>query len=149
MIVNFSWVIEARLAGFGLLAPLTDSDLLALGQQGIDTVISLTEEPAEIADGSDMRYLHLPIADMHAPSLQDIEQFVQFVDAGQACAVHCRAGLGRTGTMLACYLIHQGTDWEDAIVQVRQHRPGSVETQAQEQVIREFSEARASVRQRA
>jgi hypothetical protein len=53
--------------------------------------------------------------------------------AGEAAAVHCGGGLGRTGTVLACYLleIDEGLGPEEAVRRVRALRPGSVQTPAQ------------------
>jgi atypical dual specificity phosphatase len=47
--------------------------------------------------------------------------------------------MGRTGTMLACYLVHRDTDPRAALAQVRHHRPGSVETWAQELAVYEYA----------
>jgi len=45
--------------------------------------------------------------------------------------VHCGAGLGRTGTVLACYLVSRGLTAEQAIGEVRLARPGAVEAVSQ------------------
>ena len=59
----------------------------------------------------------------------------------QGVCVHCRMGRGRTGVMLACYLIkyycqHPST----AILNVRLKRPGSVETYGQEYAVTKFKD---------
>ena len=120
-------------------------ELVALRDQGMGAIVSLTEEPMEVDAvlSAGLRYEHLPIADMHAPTSSDIVEFVTFVDnarkTGLATAVHCRAGLGRTGTMIASYLVHEGESWETALARVRQQRPGSIETMSQEQAVRDFA----------
>lgn len=145
MITNFSWLIPGTLAGFGLLSHPEMSELEALKAGGIGSLVSLTEEPmdARAVNEAGLRYAHLPIPDMHAPSPTEIQQFVTLVESarkeGLATAVHCLAGLGRTGTMLAGYLVHDGQPWDRALETVRLHRPGSVETVAQEQAVREFA----------
>jgi hypothetical protein len=50
--------------------------------------------------------------------------------------VHCAAGMGRTGTVLACYLVkYQKYSAKDAIEKVRTERPGSIQSEVQELAI--------------
>lgn len=57
----------------------------------------------------------------------------------QAVAVHCMHGHGRTGTMLACYLVKtQKISGVDAIKKIREMRKGSIETQEQEKAVVQF-----------
>lgn len=48
-------------------------------------------------------------------------------------AVHCHAGLGRTGLAIACFLLASGeaASAARAVDMVRQHRPGALQTNAQ------------------
>ena len=56
--------------------------------------------------------------------------------------MHCQLGMGRVGTMLACYLVKTTScDAQVAINTVREKRPGSIETKQQEQLVQEFSES--------
>ena len=56
--------------------------------------------------------------------------------------VHCLAGLGRTGTILACYLIkYQKMSADDAIQKVREERPGSIQSFSQEEIIFQFEKS--------
>ena len=57
-------------------------------------------------------------------------------------AVHCLAGRGRTGTVLAAYFVHRGLSAREAIQKVRDLRPGSIEVPEQEDAIRAFERSR-------
>ncbi len=137
---GLSWVVEGKLAAFSIFAL---ADLDDLRSQGICAIVSLTERfPDELVGETRFVTLHLPIDDMTPPETVQIEEFVEFVDRqfarGCAVGVHCMAGLGRTGTMIACYLVSQGMSAEDAIAEVRRARPGSIQTEAQEQAVRRW-----------
>ena len=153
---GFSWLIEGKLAGMahpgsvflsGLQAGDTrlQEDLRVLEEDGVGAVVSLTESPLDegVVRTSGLDYLHLPIRDMTAPTPADIGRFVDFVKvsvrAGRAVVVHCAAGKGRTGTILACYLVSEGHDPEVAISRVRRARPGSIETEEQEEAVHAYA----------
>lgn len=146
MAVNFSFIIPGVLAG--MERPGTydsvDSDLCMLETLGICAVVSLTESPLDINELSlhGLCGLHLPVCDFSPPTLEQIDTFVRFVNEHQPAVVHCAAGMGRTGTMLACYLVSCGRTPELAIREVRKKRPGSVETHAQEKTIYDFALSR-------
>ncbi|KAM9624038.1 dual specificity protein phosphatase 23 isoform 1-T1 [Morphnus guianensis] len=77
------------------------------------------------------------------PTPGQIQSFLQLVEEanarGEAVAVHCMLGHGRTGTMLACYLAKaQKMNGSDAIWEIRRLRPGSIETREQEQAVIQF-----------
>lgn len=59
----------------------------------------------------------------------------------QAVGVHCAKGRGRTGTMLASYLVaREGYSGDEAIKETRRRRNGSIETRGQEQAVRDFAD---------
>ena len=160
---GFYWLIDGALAGCGrpghrrrgeptdspAARAALDDDLAWLRQQGIDAVLSLTETPltAGALDRHDLAGLHLPITDMHAPTPDQFRQALAFIDEqrgqGHRVAVHCLVGQGRTGTILAAYLIRSGLDPEAALRQVRAVRPGAVENPVQEQALSVFATDRS------
>ena len=121
------------------------ADIEVILKQGIGAIVSLTEVPVDsgMLRENGLKFLHLPIADMQAPTLEQCGRFTEFASANMLqetpVLVHCTAGLGRTGTMLACYLVHQGTDPSHALSEVRVKRPGSVETETQEAIVFEYA----------
>lgn len=62
-----------------------------------------------------------------------------FLDKGQRVAVHCHAGLGRTGLAIAACLVYRNQyNAPDAIAIVRKNRPGALQTRGQEQFVYTF-----------
>lgn len=146
MLRNFSFIIDDVLAGCALpgMDGSLPADLHEALEFGITAVVTLREtplQPAVVAEAG-LRYLHIPLEDFTAPTIAQIEEFVRFVDEvraeGGAVLAHCRAGIGRTGTMLAAYLISQGESAEKAIRKVRHRRTGSIETAEQEDVLFDY-----------
>jgi atypical dual specificity phosphatase len=134
--LNFDWIVDGRVAAMAMPWP---EDLDDLRRAGVTAILSLTERvPREIAEGS-FTHLALPVRDFHAPTPGQIDAAVTFmdraVDSGGACAVHCGAGLGRTGTIVAAWLVQRGRSAGEAIAEVRRRRPGSVETAEQEAAV--------------
>ena len=87
---------------------------------------------------------HVPIPDMRAPQAATLEawarsgpQVIAALRRGERVALHCAAGMGRTGSMAAKLLVAFGVPAEDAILQVRAVRPGTIESAEQEAFVRD------------
>ncbi|MFN3531967.1 MAG: dual specificity protein phosphatase family protein [Candidatus Brocadia sp.] len=122
------------------------ADLEFLKDNGIEAIVSLTELPLPktLIEEFGFEYKHIPIADLASPTQEQIEEFVSFINnlicSKKKIVVHCDAGIGRTGTMLACYLVSKGCSARKAIEEVRKRRPGSIETMEQEDTIIKYEE---------
>lgn len=145
---EFSWVEKPVLAGFA--RPAAFEELTWLREQGIQLLLSLSEAPVrrDWVNDAGLFSMHIPIEDMHAPSQKQLDLCLSAIEKARSnqmgVGVHCGAGLGRTGTVLACYLITKNMSARDAIAQIRKLRPGSVETPEQEEAITEFARRRKS-----
>jgi atypical dual specificity phosphatase len=145
---GFHWINRNQLAGTprpGLMEDLM-FDLEALRKVKIDHLVSLEETPtvpeAE-ASAVGISIRHLPINDMQPPESMDntlelLRDMQQRIDNGQRIAVHCKGGLGRTGTILAAYLILTGMDVQQSISKVRCADQRMIQSVEQEAFLNDF-----------
>jgi atypical dual specificity phosphatase len=143
---GFFWLEQPYVAG--LARPGGVEDLHWLRREGIEVVISLTEEPLPRTwvNEAGLFLVHTPVPDMEAPTAEQILQCITTLERAIArnmgVAVHCGEGKGRTGTMLACYLVTRGLTADQAINRVRRARPGAVETEDQTAAIVAYARGR-------
>ncbi|MBI4492912.1 MAG: dual specificity protein phosphatase family protein [Chloroflexi bacterium] len=140
---NFTWLIETCLAGCAY--PRTEADLMELARWGVSLLVNLHQRPhdATLLRRHGLAEVHLPVSDFTSPTPAQLEQGVaaiaEALGESRRVAVHCAAGLGRTGTLLACYLVYRGLAPGEAIARVRAARPGSVETPAQQAAVEAYA----------
>jgi atypical dual specificity phosphatase len=115
-------------------------------EQGVKSIVTVKEEPLDSGWTNDVNYLHVHSNDMGVPEFDDLVKTVDFIHkritSNEPVMVHCLAGLGRTGTILACYLIkYQKMSADEAIQKVREERPGSIQSFPQEEIIFQFAKS--------
>ncbi len=149
---GFAWVQEGKLAGSGY--PASRSQVEWLVRAGINSILTLTIDPLPLEFTRDLDVVtgHVPMADHQPPGIDTMYRAVGFVEeqltAGRAVLVHCLAGEGRTGCVLAAYLIKtKGLDADEAMAEIRKAKPQFIE-QRQESALREFSGQMPGTRQR-
>jgi atypical dual specificity phosphatase len=143
---GFSWIDKPLVAA--MARPESEEDLEWLREHGLDVLLSLTEDPPrrDWVNEAGLLVFHVPIEDMEAPTQDQLDRCVSAIaranEKSMGVVVHCGAGLGRTGVVLAAYLVHKGLAAREAISRVRKLRPGSIETDEQAEAIVEFARRR-------
>lgn len=146
--MGFAWLEPGRLAGVPMPGAVNDieHDLAALARMGITTLITLTERdlPQEALRRHGLSNLHLPIHDREAPSLAQIQMLLKRMEVllshGEVLAVHCLAGHGRTGVVLAAWWVREGLTAQEALRRVRRIEPRYVQSAEQEEFLQSYED---------
>jgi protein-tyrosine phosphatase len=121
-----------------------EDELPELFSDSVRSVISLLDIPSDagVFESAGFSFLCLPMPDGGVPTMDQVYAFLRFLEeqmkAHRPVAVHCVEGLGRTGTMLAVYLIAQGETAEAAILRIRNVEKGAIQTSQQVRFLEEF-----------
>ena len=143
---NFLWLKNGILAGTpqpGIVADI-DYDLKALKKVGVTKLITLLEKQLdpEPINNYGIENLWFPIDDMQAPDINEAikwcKRVEKFMAEGEVVAYHCKAGMGRTGTMLTAQLIWEGMAALDALETARKVEPRWVQSETQIKFLEDF-----------
>ena len=145
--LNFSWLIHGEVAGHS--APISDDDLKYLRNKGIKALIRMAESHKARVTPSQIEKMglidcHEPVPDFTAPNKAQIDRMLTFIKQsvakGKPVGVSCGAGIGRTGTVLACYLVSKSYAAGEAIEEVKRRRGAGIETDDQIEAVRSYGE---------
>ena len=142
--LSFSWILEGALAA--AQGPVSQRDLMFLKLQEVKAVIRMEADTIS-GENLDLADMFEPVEDGQPPTLEQIDRMTHFIEAQietweHPVVVTCYAGLGRTGTVLACYMVYVGYEPAAAIEYIRSRRPGSIQTAVQEAAVHQYSEHR-------
>jgi atypical dual specificity phosphatase len=142
------WLVPGLLCGMSRpgMTAAAPAQYRHLSEKGIQVLICTEErciysatEPAEFG----LQMHHFPIQDLAPPNFRQALDICRIAEGAIAhrrgVAVHCRGGLGRTGTVLASVLVWLGDDAAEAIEKVRYARPMAIQSGAQENFVHEFA----------
>ena len=127
-------------------------DLTEAGEYGLEPYVNLLRDEA-VALGREVEHRRMPIQDRGTPTSGQMTHILDSIDAalatGQTVYVHCYAGIGRTGTVVGCFLVRDGKSGQAAleeIARLRREIPSgwatSPETGAQRRMVRDWPEGR-------
>ena len=146
---NFSWVIHNKLAGSG--TPMTSEQYRWLIKNNIKSIVTVREFPLPqqwlVENEKEIiinDYKFVYVKDYGVPTLEVLDNIVDYISMKitkekKPLVVHCAAGKGRTGTILAAYLLKQDNiSSKDAIKKIRRLRPGSIQSKVQEEILHEY-----------
>jgi protein-tyrosine phosphatase len=145
------WVVPGRfLAG---RYPASE-ELQDLRAAGVDSFVDLTAPGEEMLapyeeDLAGASYRRFPVPDFGHPSPESMAALLDLLEdelgAGRVVYLHCRFGIGRTGTVVGCHLVRGGRSGEDALAAIAAWRGDGLvpETEAQRELVLGWDEARA------
>ena len=140
--LNFSWILEGSLAASQ--GPTSRRDLTFLKLHDIAAIIRM--EPETISgEALELVDMFEPVTDGLPPSIEQLDRMARFIEEQvetweRPVVVTCRAGMGRTGTALAAFMVYVGYQPQAAIDFIRELRPGAIESDAQAAAVNEYAE---------
>lgn len=116
--------------------------LTRLKKYGVTAIVNMRMSSIPEYARASFNTLHLPTPDRHAPTMEDLQKGIAFIDAevkaGGKVYVHCWFGEGRGPSMVIAYLMSTGLTFEDAYKLVRSIRRFVLLTPPQQDRLREL-----------
>jgi protein-tyrosine phosphatase len=137
------WITTELAVGY---APRSYDDLAIVRMHGIGAIVNLCAECYdlfEIEKNALFDVYYLPIPDEEAPAMEELEKALAWaavcINSGRKILVHCRFGIGRTGTFVAAYLMSRGNSLGEAIRKIK-HTPSIPISRNQWNLLKQYTE---------
>lgn len=118
-----TWITDRLAVGS---APMSYQALDSLREQGVAAILNLCAEFTDLhtlESGHGFEVYHLPVEDEGTPELEELEKALDWLDEaiylGKKVLIHCRHGIGRTGTVLNAYILRRGLGHRRAWLKLR------------------------------
>lgn len=147
------WVRKREIGGSCL--PYSVDEIREWKAKGVKRVLVLPEEWEieeawgtadyyfSILKDNGLDYIHVPIPDNYPPSIAQFNEIYEWLNKGKGNLVHCVGGIGRTGTIIAAYLImKESYEPYDAVAEVRKYREGAVQSLQQFEFLMKLSSSK-------
>ena len=137
------WITEHIAVGY---APRSRADLETIRTQGISAIVNLCAECYdlnELEKKADLDVFYFPLPDEGAPEIEHLEETLVWIEAriaeGMKVLIHCRYGIGRTGTVVIASLFKKGLSLRQALNKIK-HTPSIPMSRQQWRLLRKYSE---------
>jgi len=124
-IYKTNWITRNLAAG---RAPMSYAELDTIKEEGIDAIVNLCAEFSdlhELEKKAGFEVYYLPVWDEDTPKMDDMEKALAWLDEaiylGKKILVHCRHGIGRTGTFITSFMIRKGIGLKAASIKLKSH----------------------------
>ncbi|MBM9511126.1 dual specificity protein phosphatase family protein [Desulfogranum marinum] len=115
---KLTWITDHLAVGH---APMSYDDFDSIKEQGITGIVNLCGEFSdlhELEEAAGFEVFYLPIPDETAPKMELMEKGLEWLDEavylGKKVLVHCKLGVGRTGTFVTAYMLRRGFNLKKA-----------------------------------
>lgn len=132
------WITDNVAVGY---APRSTGQLQFIANAGISAIVNLCAECYdlhEVEKHSNFEVFYIPVVDEEAPDIKQLSVVINWITlqkkSGKRVLIHCRYGIGRTGTIVLAYLLHCGVSFKEA-QRMMEHTPSWPSTNAQKKIV--------------
>ncbi len=136
------WITEEIAVG---AAPSSNAALNTIKESGVEVILNLCVECGdlhEVERAAGFNVYWLPVSDAYTPELDELDDALEWlnahVESGKRVLVHCRFGVGRSGSIIAAYLLKRGFSLEH-VLETMKKTPATPTSREQRKLIFEYA----------